>query len=206
MCACSAVSRVLFFLKLNFLIMSAKLRASSDAPSTSGSRTRSSASATVLFIFQFPAIITFRSFFMSNSRKEHDHRARLGPVGIAGNRLCCLPRDDVMRGVKGCVDPAAPWVFACLNHPRQLKIERLPIGVHDQVKEQLFPADFHGERNAVRRLAPVRLAKFHAVPGQVRTPEKPAQAHALALGLKLSQNPSRVEQGYEPIDICMFRE
>ena len=152
------------------------------------SRTRSSASATVLFIFQFPAIISFRSFFISNSRKEHDHRARLGPIGIAGNRRRCLPRDDVVRGVEGCVDPAAPWVFACLIHPRQLEIERLPIGVQDQVKEQLFPADFHGEGNAVRRLAPVRLAKFHAMPGQVRPPEEPVQAHALAFGLQVSQS------------------
>ena len=119
------------------------------ASSSFKSRTRSSASATVLFIFQFPAIISFRSFFISNSRKEHDHRARLGPIGIAGNRRRCLPWEDIVRGVKGCVDPAAPWVFACLIHSRQLEIERLPIGVQDHVKEQLFLADFHGEGNAV---------------------------------------------------------
>src|SRR5438067_10762730 len=113
------------------------------------SRTRSSASATVLFIFQFPAIISFRSFFTLNSRKQHDHRACLGPVGTAGNRSRCLPRDDIVRRVEGCVDPAAPWRFAWLIDPRQFEIERLPIGVQDQVKEQLLPADFHGEGNAV---------------------------------------------------------
>src|SRR5215469_10349295 len=33
-------------------------------------RTRSSASATVLFIFQFPAIISFRSLFMYQKKRE----------------------------------------------------------------------------------------------------------------------------------------
>src|SRR5262249_6472504 len=73
----------------------------------------SSTAVTVLCIFQFPALISFHAFFISNSRKEHNHRARLGPIGIAGNWLCCLPLEDVVRRIEGCVDPAAPWVFAC---------------------------------------------------------------------------------------------
>src|SRR5207247_3315298 len=124
--------------------------------------------------------------FISNSRKEHDHRARLGPVGRAGNRLCGLPLEDVVRGVKSCVNPATPWVSPRLIRLRQLEIERLPIGIQDHVKEQPFLGDFRGECNAVRTLAPVRLAKFHTVPGEVRPPEALAQAHALALGLSVS--------------------
>ena len=50
--------------------------------------------------------------FTSNSRKKHDHRARLGTVSMAGNRLCRLPLDDVVRGVQGCVNPAPPLIFA----------------------------------------------------------------------------------------------
>jgi len=50
------------------------------------------------------------------------------------------------------------------------------------------------------------LAKFHAMPSEVRPAEKPIQAHALAFGRQVSENPSRVEQGHEPMYICMVRE
>ena len=49
----------------------------------------------------------------------------LDPVDMARDGLGCLPWDDVVRRLEGCVDPAAPWVFACLRHPRQLEIERV---------------------------------------------------------------------------------
>jgi hypothetical protein len=37
--------------------------------------------------------------------------------------------EDVVWGIKGCVDPAPPWVVACFVHPRQLEIERFPIAI-----------------------------------------------------------------------------
>ena len=67
------------------------------------------------------------SEFISNFGKEHDHRARLGPIGMARNRLCPVPLDDVVRGVEGCVNPAAPWIAAWAIQLRQLEIESLPI-------------------------------------------------------------------------------
>src|SRR4051794_11007922 len=56
------------------------------------------------------------SEFISNFGKEYDHRVRLRPIGIVRNRLCCLPLENVVRGVEGCVNPAAPWVLACFIH------------------------------------------------------------------------------------------
>src|SRR6266566_1245305 len=96
----------------------------------------------------------FGVWVISNFRKEHDDGARLGRIGIARNRLCDLPLKDIVREVERCVNPASPWIFACAIQSRQLEIERLPIGVEDHVKEQLLRA-FHGERNAMRRFAPV---------------------------------------------------
>src|SRR5262249_21775715 len=75
-----------------------------------------------------------------------------------------LPLENVVWGIKGCIDPPPPWTLACFVQPRQLEIQRLPTRVEYRMKEHLFPADFHGEGNAVRRLAPVGLAKLHAVP------------------------------------------
>ena len=104
-----------------------------------------------------------------------------------------------MWGIEGCVDPAPPWVLGCFVHPRQFEIERLPISVEYRVKEHLFPADFHGEGNAVRGLAPVGLGKLHAVPRQVRSAKKLCQTNALALRLQVSKNAARVE-------VCLFDE
>jgi hypothetical protein len=61
---------------------------------------------------QFTRPVLGHAKFTSNSRKEHDHRARLGTVSMAGNRFCRLPLDDVLRGVEGCVNPAPPLIFA----------------------------------------------------------------------------------------------
>ena len=105
---------------------------------------------------------------------------------MAGNRLCHLPLDDVVRGVEGCVNPAPPLIFAWAIHLRQLEIERLPIGVEDHVKEQSFLPDFNREGNAMGILAPVRLIKFDSVPDQVHATEELVQAYTLALGLGVS--------------------
>ena len=58
-----------------------------------------------IYVFAIPGI--------SNSRKENNHGPRLGAISIARNRLCRLPLDDVVRGVKCRVNPAAPSILAC---------------------------------------------------------------------------------------------
>jgi hypothetical protein len=69
------------------------------------------------------------------------------------------------------------------------------------VKEQPFPTDLHGEGNTVRRVAPVGLAQFDAVPDKVRPAEELDEAYALALRLQVSQDPSRVKLSHEPMYI-----
>ncbi len=41
-------------------------------------------------------IISFRSFFVSDSPKEYDHRARTGTVDTATNRFWALPWKDIV--------------------------------------------------------------------------------------------------------------
>ena len=42
------------------------------------------------------------------------------------------------------------------------------------------------------------------MPGQIRAAEKLVQAYALALGLRVSQDTSRIEQGHEAMDVGML--
>jgi hypothetical protein len=86
---------------------------------------------------------------ISKFAQKNNHRARLGAVDIAGNWLCYIPLEDIVRRVESGINPAAPRIFGCVIQPRELEIERLPLGVQDHVKEQLLPANFHGESNAV---------------------------------------------------------
>jgi len=102
----------------------------------------------------------------SNAREQHRHRTRLGPIGMAGNRRCCLPGYDVVRGVEGSVDPSTPRISNPVVYRWQLEIERLPIRVQDHVEEESFLPEFGGERDAARTLAPVRLV-------QSESPETP---------------------------------
>ena len=55
----------------------------------------------------------------------------LGPIAVARNPFGLFPGENVVRCIEGGVDPAAPWVFACLRHTRQVEIQRLLIGVKD---------------------------------------------------------------------------
>jgi len=66
---------------------------------------------------------------------KHNHRARLGPVVISAKRLRFRPLQDVVRGVESGINPAAPRIFGCVIQSRQLKIERLPVGIQNHVKE-----------------------------------------------------------------------
>src|SRR6476620_2308138 len=50
------------------------------------------------------------------------------------------------------------------------------------------------------------MSEFYSVPGPVCPTEELSQAHTLVFGFKLSQMPSRVEQGHKPMNICMLRE
>ena len=67
-------------------------------------------------------------------------------------------------------------------------------------------ADLRGDRQAVRRLLPVGLVQFHAVPGTMRLPEQLIQAHVRLFGLHLSQQPSSVQQRQEPVHVRVLRD
>ena len=71
----------------------------------------------------------------SNFSEEHDYGMTLDPIDVARNGLGYLPRENILRRVEGCVDPAAPLVFTSARYLRQLEIERVPIRVEDQVME-----------------------------------------------------------------------
>jgi len=128
----------------------------------------------------------------------------LDPVDMARDGLGCIPRENVLRRLEGCVDPAAPWGFACVRHAGQLEIERVPICVEDQVMEQPFAAALDGDGDAVRILAPVGLTHLDAVPGQVRQVQELVEAHAGRVNVP--QEPLRVELDHETMNILMFRE
>ena len=73
-----------------------------------------------------------------------------------------------MWRIQGSVDPATPRAAISVIQLRQLKLERLPIGVQDEVNDLLEILQFRAERDAVRRIAPVGLEEFYAVPGFIR--------------------------------------
>ncbi len=57
-------------------------------------------------------------------------------VNAAWNWLRRLPFHDFLRGVEGSIDPTPPC--AAVRQYRQLKIERLPKGVQDQMEPEAF--------------------------------------------------------------------
>ena len=73
----------------------------------------------------------------------------------------------------GGINPPAPPTRASLADRGQLEVERLPISVQDQVHHELLRADLHGERDAPRLIAPVRLVQPGAVPGFLRRLNEP---------------------------------
>jgi len=48
--------------------------------------------------------------------EQHHDRPRLGPIGLAENRRCRLPGDNVVRGVEGGVDPTTPGISVPVFH------------------------------------------------------------------------------------------
>src|SRR4030095_8995148 len=74
------------------------------------------------------------------------------------------------------------------------------------MKEQFFLSEFRRECKAVRMFAPVRLIKFHTMPGQVHTAQQLVQANTVPLGLRVSQNASCVEQGNKTMDVRVLCE
>src|SRR5512132_1991090 len=74
------------------------------------------------------------------------------------------------------------------------------------MKEQFFLSEFRRECKAVRMFAPVRLIKFHTMPGQVHAAQKLVQANTMPLGLRVSQNASCVEQGNKTMDVRVLCE
>src|SRR2546422_1913827 len=73
------------------------------------------------------------------------------------------------------------------------------------MKQELLVSGLRRECQAVRRMAPVRLPEFYAMPGSIRLPEELVQTEALPLGLLVSQQPLCAEECHEPMHIGMLR-
>ena len=95
---------------------------------------------------------------------------------------------------------------SAVGDQRQLELERLPVGVEDDVIVGAIHREPHREREAVRRVAPVRLAELDAVPGDVLLEEQLIQRHPLLLVLDVSQYPPSVEHAHEPVHVGSLRE
>src|SRR5262249_30729677 len=135
--------------------------------------------------------------------EEHDQRVRAAPIGAARYRGSGLPFFDVVRRVEGGVDPTSPSIFTVIRI-RQLEVERLPIGIQDCVKQELLVSVFRGECQGMRRIAPVWLPEFYAVPRSNSSSEKLVEAEILGLRLRIKQQTSRIEERHEPMHIGVF--
>ena len=110
-----------------------------------------------------------------------------------------------MRRLEGRVNPTAPRVAALYIYRWQREVERLPVGVQEQMNAHLLPLDLGAERQAVRTIAPVWVVELDAVPGFLCRPQQLVQADALVLGFHVSQQPSGIEQGHEAMHIGVLR-
>src|SRR5580658_4057583 len=69
---------------------------------------------------------------------KYDHRSWPDVIGITGNGSSIVPLNDVVRRIEGGIDPTAPRMSFAAARPRQFKIERLPVSICDQMKQQVF--------------------------------------------------------------------
>ena len=67
------------------------------------------------------------------------------------------PFDDVLRRGQGGLDPAPPGMLRVAAGGRQLKIQRFPVGIEQQVELQPAFAQVDGVSQAVRVIAPIRV-------------------------------------------------
>jgi len=111
--------------------------------------------------------------------EEHDHRTWRGVVAIARNRRGRLPIHDVLWTRERRVDPPSPGSFG--RHWRQLKFQRLPVAIHDEVHHQLLFPQLRAEGDAALVRSPIGLVEFHAMPGLVRLLDEFGQARSLLL-------------------------
>src|SRR5436305_4606806 len=85
----------------------------------------------------------------SNGGKQDGDGAAFGAVGRGRGGRRLLPGDDVVGALAGGVDPAAPFHWAAAGALGELEIQRLPVGVEDEVDEESFVAQLRGEGDAV---------------------------------------------------------
>src|SRR5262245_30370813 len=88
--------------------------------------------------------------------------------------------------------------------PRQLELQRTPVRVKDEVKQSILVRRFNGDRQAVRRVAPVGLIQLDAVPDSLRFPELLNEALALTLAVQGATQAPLAEQADEPVQVRMF--
>ena len=90
----------------------------------------------------------------TGGRVEHHHRARPGPVGVARNRSArSATRRCPAATAATCRSTAAT---ACRRGRRQLELERLPVGVQDQVEDAASPSSVPRRRRCCANRRPSR--------------------------------------------------
>ena len=109
-----------------------------------------------------------------------------------------------MRRLEGGIDPSSPWIWTAVIYRRQFKVERVPVGICDQMKDQILLWKRRAECEAARIVAPIRLVDFHAVPSLCRSLKHLVQGLALKLRLQVSQQPSFDEQPEEAMHLRML--
>src|SRR5688500_14202719 len=97
-------------------------------------------------------------------------------------------------------------MFAAVSPSGQLESEGFPERVEHEVSEQSFAAQFGRERNAVRRIPPVRLLELDAMPGLICPLNQLVQRNTVALVLRTSQYAPRTQQLDETMHIGVLVE
>src|SRR5262245_6594829 len=89
--------------------------------------------------------------------KQYDCRTCFGWICRGFNRRRRIPGDDVVRRIERGVDPAPPNRPVVVVELWKLEIQRIPIGIEDEVKQAILVQRFHGDCQTMRGWAPVRL-------------------------------------------------
>src|SRR5262245_55824093 len=121
-----------------------------------------------------------------NARVQHDDGARLGPIGVAGNRWGGLPLNNIVRRGKSGVDPSAPHNSALIVHRGQFELEGLPIRIENKMSKEPFLTEFSRKRNHVRIRTPIRLVELDPVPRFVCLSDHLSQTQPFTLVFHIS--------------------
>ena len=96
--------------------------------------------------------------------EKYDDRTRRGAIVVLRKGRRGFYWYDVLRRVESGVNPSAPGTIADVIFTWQREIQGLPIRIENKVEDEFLSVNVRSEGNAVRRIAPVGLVKFDAVP------------------------------------------